>query len=653
METEFQYSKLVPEHLEPDEVVVELEKRGVKGIQGHAEQRRALKALLREEEEHPAGTKTTGDVEDMRKCVIKVSQLMRTLEQVGTDPYAVRVLYSRWASVGRRLQEVGEDVICSHPEAIQAVCVIQEAYNAYYRTTDRPEDEEEISKKLLDFSLSKPRAQLPTEPNQNMSYRTVSPIISSRDSSPANDNRENAWRDFVTRGNAQMSSVTTGAIKKTIQNPKNPLLSARLPRSATPFGRNDEVSCFGTLDHGPTTEENRTSHAFFRGDEKKEGISFLKVPVAKDGRNLGVVNEFHRPSKVVENPRVEQRQEEPIRENVEQQEHDARDDLFVREYDAMCDELMEVVQTTVRNFLESRSPRPARRATITEGVRESVSPTQSARVTAPGVRGRDDTRDVPGLSSGTKGMPVSKWKIDKFDGKEEGLARFLTRVNQFAMAEGATKADLFRNKIHLFSGHAADFVALSTHISDWDELVEEIIKFSMGSTSDCDVLRKIQERKQGKRESCAVYVTEMEMMFRSLRQPLPEGDRCDVIIRGFRPAIRSALAGNTQLQTLHELRLAAQRVEGFTPISWEANEIKETSAVEQKNRRRTVSPRPGTFQKHSSTTRKDFCFNCGDKTHHQNRCDKPKQILCYACGKVGVYATQCCWKGSGNGPRRV
>lgn len=324
---------------------------------------------------------------------------------------------------------------------------------------------------------------------------------------------------------------------------------------------------------------------------------------------------------------VEETRDGRLRERQQSRERSDGREREDEEYQEMCADLMALVQDTVQGFLRSRSPRPR--------------------------------HDQPGYDQGMAsprpgGVPISKWKIEKFDGREEGLARFLTRVNQFALAERASKSDLFRNRIHLFSGHAADFVALSMHIRDWDELVDEITKFSMGSTSDCDLLRKIQDRRQGLSESCAVYVTQMEMLFRSLRQTPPEEDRCDIIIRGLRPSIRAALAGNSQLRTLHDLRLAAQRVEKLT----QSQRLEETAAMEARGRRRTVSPRSnangsqGNRGRHSSSGTKDFCFNCGDKTHHRKECKKEKQILCYECGKVGVYASQCCWQ-QGNAKGRV
>lgn len=125
------------------------------------------------------------------------------------------------------------------------------------------------------------------------------------------------------------------------------------------------------------------------------------------------------------------------------------------------------------------------------------------------------------------------------------------------MAAGASKTDLFWNRIHLFTGVALNIVALNKNSKNWEELVDEITMFCMGSTSDCDLLRTIQERKQEVEENFAVYITQMEMMFQGLRHPLPKVDICDIVIRGLRAPIMNAPAGNNQLRTLHELRSAA------------------------------------------------------------------------------------------------
>ena len=89
-------------------------------------------------------------------------------------------------------------------------------------------------------------------------------------------------------------------------------------------------------------------------------------------------------------------------------------------------------------------------------------------------------------------------------------------MRQFPLAEGATTEDLFRNRIHLFSGDAADFVALTPTLHDWDQLVSEVTRWVRGSNSDYDRLRMIETKKQGRTESSAVYILRMELLFRSL-----------------------------------------------------------------------------------------------------------------------------------------
>lgn len=264
-------------------------------------------------------------------------------------------------------------------------------------------------------------------------------------------------------------------------------------------------------------------------------------------------------------------------------------------------------------------------------------------------------------------IPVSKWKIVKFDGREENLARFLARVEQFAAAEEATKDDLFRNRIHLFSGHAADFVILATHVRDWDELVQEVTRFARGSTSDCDLLRRIEQSRQGK-EPCAVYLTKMEMLFKNLKNRITEEEKCDIIIRNLRPSIRSALAGNLNVRKMSELRDAAQRVEKLTAYQREVQtveqEVDQVDNVGDKRgdprrrngrnrpkRQSSPNPRPPQNHRRSPTRRstsdlskyadKDFCLNCGCKTHLMAECTENKRVVCYGCGELGYFVNDC------------
>lgn len=225
------------------------------------------------------------------------------------------------------------------------------------------------------------------------------------------------------------------------------------------------------------------------------------------------------------------------------------------------------------------------------------------------------------------GLPVSKWKIEKFSGKEDELPRFLSTVRQFAMAEGTSEDELFRSRIHLFTGDAADFVATASDVNSWSELVRELTRYCLGSCSDSDVIRKIERRVQ-KDESCAVYLTRMDLMFGILANQLSEEEKVDIAIRGMRFSVRQALAGSIGLNRLSDLKIAAQRAErlltpsaseGIRRSSQEQMIRVSNSAVEHRSNERR-EPRMG-----GSLGPK--CFKCVQTGHLQNTCNNQLWML--------------------------
>lgn len=158
-----------------------------------------------------------------------------------------------------------------------------------------------------------------------------------------------------------------------------------------------------------------------------------------------------------------------------------------------------------------------------------------------------------------KKIPVSKWSITKFDGSGEELPRFLSSVTQYAIAEETSKSEVFRNRVHLFTGDAADFIRDASYSETWDELVDELTEYCLGTTLDTDLLRKIERKRQGP-ESCSVFCTRMELSFKTLRTPLPEQARVKIILRGMKSPVKKALAG-LGLFSVREVRSAAQEVE--------------------------------------------------------------------------------------------
>lgn len=236
--------------------------------------------------------------------------------------------------------------------------------------------------------------------------------------------------------------------------------------------------------------------------------------------------------------------------------------------------------------------------------------------------------------------PVWKWKIQKFDGHDGNLARFLTLVRHYAVAEGATDDDLFRNRIHLFTGDAADFVATHAEIRNWPQLVDELCQYVLGSNSDYDRLRSLERKKQGA-ETCAVFITRMDMLFRNMRQPPEEQQKVHIIMRGLKAHIRQALAGNTAILTLSNLRAAAQQVENIYSGS------REIHAMDQENNnsrsRETRTPRDNSKQnsRDAGSRKPVICYRCAQTGHYKNECRNPPKLICFGCGKEGVIKSEC------------
>lgn len=106
MESEkFEFGQVVPENLDPEEVREELKSRVVVGITGVTEQRRALKTVLKKHVDDNVDNGVSGPDEFLQHAR-KVSELMETMKTSGLDLYTLRVMYSWWTVLERRVRRL-------------------------------------------------------------------------------------------------------------------------------------------------------------------------------------------------------------------------------------------------------------------------------------------------------------------------------------------------------------------------------------------------------------------------------------------------------------------------------------------------------------------------------------------------------------------
>lgn len=248
-----------------------------------------------------------------------------------------------------------------------------------------------------------------------------------------------------------------------------------------------------------------------------------------------------------------------------------------------------------------------------------------------------------------KPIPVAKWNIQKFNGDEEELPRFLSTITQYAIAENMPKGEVFRDRIHLFSGDAADFIRESCYAETWDELVVELTEFCLGTISDRELIQKIEQKKQ-QMENCLIFCTRMELAFKSLRSPLREQEEVDIMIKAMRPEIKRALAG-AGITTVRELRTKAQKAERLLTNNEESRENDEKNSKkygDEKYRREQNMREPRMVGRGLDRG----CFRCGDPNHRKIECKAPgSATFCYKCKRLG-YPFPMCKNCTGNGEGR-
>lgn len=154
--------------------------------------------------------------------------------------------------------------------------------------------------------------------------------------------------------------------------------------------------------------------------------------------------------------------------------------------------------------------------------------------------------DFPRGNYGHKSLPVSKWKLEKYAGTDQGLKlnEFLVLVSQLALSERTSEGELFDSAFHLFTGPALNWymtMRSSGRLASWTHLVSELRRTFAHPELDSLVRTRIYQRRQQRNETFQEYYYDMEKMFRSMIVPMGDAEQLDIVKRNMRTDYKKTL----------------------------------------------------------------------------------------------------------------
>ncbi|XP_072385439.1 uncharacterized protein [Diabrotica undecimpunctata] len=221
-------------------------------------------------------------------------------------------------------------------------------------------------------------------------------------------------------------------------------------------------------------------------------------------------------------------------------------------------------------------------------------------------------------ASPVKSVPVYKWGIKKFSGKEP-LIPFLEQIETLKFSRNCTDEDLFISAGDLFEGAA--FTWWHNHFTkksfnSWSELVASLKETYLPYNYERNLWEQIRSTKQSFKQPVSAYISYMESLMLRSSKSIPECEKVDEIINGLLPDYVKALAFQ-DVESVADLTKYCKRFEAALTIS-----SRSKFSVESLS---------------SSAT----CWNCNMTGHTFQVCNKPKRKFCHGCGFKNITTNEC------------
>lgn len=236
------------------------------------------------------------------------------------------------------------------------------------------------------------------------------------------------------------------------------------------------------------------------------------------------------------------------------------------------------------------------------------------------------------------------------------MLEFLRQIDVYQQSEEVTDDDLLRSVNHLLVGRAR--VWFCTHFRQfrtWQAFVNALKREFLPENYNYIQLSAIENRKQVRNESIGTYLTEMQSIFATLADDLPDRQKLYIVLKNLLPCYTLSVAP-LGLRTLEELSNVCKRIdEARTLVGKPDTSVSQpfgpyqrrpqVNAIDEESEftpeevmaiRRVRETRP------ANILRPRTCFNCNKAGHIFKDYDQERRgYFCYLCSLRDVTAQNC------------
>jgi hypothetical protein len=235
---------------------------------------------------------------------------------------------------------------------------------------------------------------------------------------------------------------------------------------------------------------------------------------------------------------------------------------------------------------------------------------------------------------------VHKWDI-KFSGDKKNFAvlDFIRKVKALAKAQRISEKDLYDSAYHLFEGDGELwYEANMPYCASWEEFEARLREDFLPDDYDQEIELKILSTKQN--EPFAIYHAKLEQLFSKLSKPKSEKYKLKILQKNLCLYYQEKIV-TVKPKCIRDLAAICREIEKLIPDDfWKPKRRERIAAV--KDFRTNASQDEVEDKNVVSSVRNTFvCWNCDGVGHSFKKCNRPKKLFCYGCGKKGVTVKTC------------